>query len=84
MENVFIVKVKFLAVIDYKSITSNRKYLRLQITVNYLKNSNQYNRLRFLDYDYPMPDHNINVCYKILRQKLKIFLFGLINARSFI
>lgn len=37
------------------TITSNRKSPWLQITVHYLKKSNNYNRLQLLDYDYPMP-----------------------------
>lgn len=47
MKNIFIVKLKFLAVIDYKSITSNRKYLRLQITVDY--SSYRRNRIIVID-----------------------------------
>lgn len=37
-------------------VTSNRKSLRFQTTVNYMKKSKYNYRLRLLDYDYSMPE----------------------------
>lgn len=36
----------------------NNKFLRLQTNVNYSKESNHYNQLWLLNYDYSMPDNN--------------------------
>lgn len=37
-------------------MTSNRKSLRFQTIVNYMKKSKYNYRLRLLDYDYSMPE----------------------------
>lgn len=50
--------VKFVPVFDLKKRKYNKTFLLLQTNVNNSKESNHYNQLWLLNYDYSMPDNN--------------------------